>query len=190
MTDSTTATPENVAPDDNRPTPDPTPTPTPDEPQTPPESDTENGRRRRDPNAEAAASRVRLRETEAKLDAANQRIQAANRRDVENLLTHTATLTGTAGDVQTLHRAADLFEILGADPDAFHDDNGHLDATAVADYIAEHVADRPYLQVPKRYPTALEVVGNLRRTNLDGTPVTGKTNDMAGAWAKILRPQD
>ena len=142
----------------------------------------EQSTRRKDTSAEAAGYRHRLRESEERESATAAKLIAAHRREVERTIGMSGRLIGSTGEVQTLHRPADLWDVLGAEPDAFHDDAGEFDPVAVADYIAEHAADRPYLLKP--IPAPISSTPLAASASTTRPPATG---DTGSAWQSAIR---
>lgn len=93
---------------------------------------------------EAAAYRVRAKEAEQKLTAAEERINSLLTKEVERL----------AAD--SLSQPGDLFALSGNELADYLDDDGNVDAERVAADVAELLAERPGLRrgpVPGHDPT-------------------------------------
>ncbi|GAB3122056.1 hypothetical protein [Glaciibacter psychrotolerans] len=102
--------------------------------------------RRRGPAAEAAARRHQLRDAEATISTQAAQIAAMQRDAIENLIAlPEVDLRGDGSHAATLQRAADLWEVLKAEPGQFFDETGALDRIALADFIAMSTEGRDYL---------------------------------------------
>ncbi len=141
--------------------------------------------RRRDVSAEAANRRRQLREAEAERDAIGERLAAAQRSLVEHVLATTGDLLGDGSHARVLHRPADLWDILGAAPGDFFDENGDLNRAALAEHIAEATSDRPYLTraTGGGLPPRDAVAEAMSRA---GSPFSHAATPQGSAWSEAL----
>lgn len=114
-------------------------------------------------NGEAARYRVKLREAESERDALAERLAAMQRHQCE------------AVSGQLLEVAADLWEIGGADPSAFYDEDGLLNETELRAAVGALLDQRPRLA--KNPPTKPHQWGQHGDT---------PTRSAGASWADVI----